>query len=73
VQCSINGKSKKMEGRNFMTISAPISNMARFLNEREEVGLTSRDTEPIDDRVLADAEEEEFAELWASDRGNQGS
>lgn len=38
-------------------------------------GATFRrpDGEPLKDRVLADAEEEEFTELWAADPGNQGA
>ena len=28
---------------------------------------------PEEDLPLADAEDEEFAELWAADRGNQGA
>lgn len=48
-----------------------------FMSERalstdpdaEKTGM--RDAEP--DYALADAEEEEYAELWASDPGNQGA
>lgn len=32
-----------------------------------------RAPEPIEDPALADAEEEEFVELWAGDPGNQGA
>lgn len=38
-----------------------------------EAALRGRDAEPIEEPVLADAEEEEFMELWASDPGNQGA
>lgn len=31
------------------------------------------DAEPDEDPVLADAEQEEMAELWAHDTGNQGA
>ena len=31
------------------------------------------DPEPDESKAFADAEEEEMAELWAADRGNQGA
>ena len=53
-------------GQNIMTTT-------QLLTDLE--GATSRrqDAEPIEDPVLADAEEEEIAELWAGDPGNQGA
>jgi hypothetical protein len=39
----------------------------------EEADLQRWDAEPNEDRALSDAEEEEMAELWAFDRGNQGA
>ena len=35
--------------------------------------IRGRDAEPNEDRLLADAEAEEIAELWAGDPGNQGA
>jgi hypothetical protein len=46
-----------------MTTTVPIPEVMQLLS----------DPEPIEDPVLADAEEEEIAELWAGDRGNQGA
>ena len=46
-----------------MTTTFPIPEVTQFLS----------DPEPIEDPVLADAEEEEIAELWAGDPGNQGA
>jgi hypothetical protein len=46
-----------------MTTAVPIPEMMQLLS----------DAEPIEDPVLADAEEEEIAELWAGDPGNQGA
>ena len=35
--------------------------------------MRKRDAEQIEDSPLAEAEEEELAELWAGDPGNQGA
>ena len=43
------------------------------LTDPEEGALRTRNAEPMEDPALADAEEEEFVELWASDPGNQGA
>jgi hypothetical protein len=46
----------------------------QVLADREEAAIRMRDPEPIEDHpVLTDAEEEELAELWAGDPGNQGA
>lgn len=45
----------------------------QFFTDPEGAAIRTRDGEPIEDPVLADAEEEEFLELWASDPGNQGA
>jgi hypothetical protein len=46
----------------------------QFLTDREGAAIRMRDPEPIEDQpVLTDAEEEELAELWAGDPGNQGA
>ena len=39
----------------------------------EGAAIRRGDPEPIQDPVLADAEEEEIAALWAGDPGNQGA
>lgn len=58
-----------------MTTPVPIHNhrVTQFFTEPEGASIRRRDAEPIEDRVLAEAEEEEMVELWASDRGNQGA
>ena len=45
----------------------------QFLTDPEGAAIRTRDAEPIEEPVLADAEEEEMEELWAADRGNQGA
>ena len=45
----------------------------QLLTDPEEAAIRRREPEPIEDPVLADAEEEEIAELWAGDPGNQGA
>jgi len=45
----------------------------QILTEPEGAAIRRRDAEPIEDPVLTDAEEEEIAELWAGDPGNQGA
>jgi hypothetical protein len=46
---------------------------AQLLTDPEAAAIPRRDPELIEDPVLTDAEEEEIAELWAGDRGNQGA
>jgi len=45
----------------------------QFFTDPESAAIRTRDAEPIEEPVLTDAEEEEIAELWAGDRGNQGA
>jgi hypothetical protein len=45
----------------------------QLLTDLEGATIRRQDAEPIEDPVLADAEEEEIAELWAGDPGNQGA
>ena len=52
-----------------MTTTVPIYEMTQFLSDPEGADIRRRDPEPL----LSDAEEEEIAELWADDRGNQGA
>ena len=52
-----------------MTTSIPMPEMRQFFTEPEGDAILRRDTEP----ALTDPEEEELAELWAGDRGNQGA
>ena len=47
--------------------------VTQFLTDPEGAATRTGDAEPIDEPVLADAEEEEMAELWAADPGNQGA
>jgi hypothetical protein len=45
----------------------------QLLTDPEEAAIRRRDAEPIEDPAMAEAEEEEIAELWAGDPGNQGA
>lgn len=56
-----------------MTITVSIPGAAQLLSDPEGGAIRRRDAEPMEDPVLADAEEEEIAELWAADPGNQGA
>lgn len=56
-----------------MTTTVPIPKMTQPLTDPERADIRRRDAEPMEDPVLADAEEEEMAELWAADPGNQGA
>ena len=47
--------------------------ITQFLTDLERTATWRRDEKPIEDPVLSDAEEEELAELWAGDPGNQGA
>lgn len=56
-----------------MITTVPIHEVTRRLSDPERAEIRRRDTEPVEDPVVADAEEEEIAELWAHDPGNQGA
>ncbi|HEX8710285.1 MAG TPA: hypothetical protein VF730_00340 [Terracidiphilus sp.] len=56
-----------------MATTIPIPEVTQFLTDSEGDSMRSRDAEPIEEPVLADAEEEELAQLWAADPGNQGA
>lgn len=54
-----------------MTTTVPMFEATQFLTGADEAPLPRGDGDP--DRSLEDAEEEEMAELWAGDPGNQGA
>ncbi len=56
-----------------MTTTVRIPEVTRFSNDPEGAAIRRGDAEPIEFPVLADAEEEEIAALWAGDPGNQGA
>lgn len=56
-----------------MTTTSPLHQATQFLTESEETASPRRDPDPFEDSILADAEAEQMAELWAADPGNQGS
>jgi hypothetical protein len=60
-----NGNTKEQD---IMTTSVSIPEVTQLL-----IDPRGRDAEPIENPVLTDAEEEEIAELWAHDPGNQGA
>ena len=59
--------------QDIMTTKIPIPKVTQRLTDPEGAAIRRQDAEPIEDPVLTDAEEEEMAELWAADRGNQGA
>jgi hypothetical protein len=56
-----------------MTRTVPIPEVRQLLTDPEGAASLRRDPAPLEDPVLADAEEEEIAQLWAADPGNQGA
>jgi len=56
-----------------MNSAIPINEAMQFLGDPEGADFRRLDAEPIESPTLTEAEEEEMAELWASDRGNQGA
>jgi hypothetical protein len=56
-----------------MNSAIQINEAMQFLADPDEADLRRLDAEPIEAPTLTEAEEEEMAELWASDRGNQGA
>ena len=51
----------------------PGPEVRQLLADPDEAVIRSRDMERVADHIPADAEEEEIAELWAADPGNQGA
>jgi hypothetical protein len=56
-----------------MSTAFSIRKTSQFLSDRERVANRRQDAESIEEPDLADAEEQEIAELWAADTGNQGA
>jgi hypothetical protein len=56
-----------------MTTTVWIPEVTQLSTDPEGAAIRRGDAEPIEDPVLADAEEEEIAALWAGDPGNQGA
>ena len=57
-----------------MSTSFRIPEANQFLTAPDDATLRRLEAEPVEDpTTLEDAEEEEFAELWTWDRGNQGA
>ncbi|UWZ82114.1 hypothetical protein [Occallatibacter riparius] len=56
-----------------MSTSFRIPEVNQFLTAPDEAALRRLEAEPMEEPTLEDAEEEEFAELWTWDRGNQGA
>ncbi len=60
-------------GQDIMTTTIRIPEVRQLSTDPEGAAIRRGDAEPIEDPVLADAEEEEIAALWAGDPGNQGA
>ena len=56
-----------------MTTTVWIPEVTQLSTDPEGAAIRRGDAEPVEDPVLADAEEEEIAALWAGDTGNQGA
>ena len=56
-----------------MSTSFRIPEVPQFLTAPDEATLRKLDAEQNEEPALSDAEEEELAELWAHDAGNQGA
>ena len=56
-----------------MTTTFRKPEVTQFSTDHEGAAIRRGDAEPIEYPLLADAEEEEIAALWAGDPGNQGA
>ena len=56
-----------------MTTTVWKPEVTQLSTDPEGAAIRRGDAEPIEDPVLADAEEDEIAALWAGDPGNQGA
>ena len=83
LQCGIRRTIKRQRGQNMTaepyqrrqdtSTRTPMNEAAQRSTHLEGAALRRPDPEPVEDRILADAEEEEFTQLWAADTGNQGA
>jgi hypothetical protein len=67
------GHRERQGGKEMMNTPIPINEAMQFLDGPEGADFRGLYAEPTDAPTLTEAEEEEMAELWASDRGNQGA
>ena len=56
-----------------MSTKHSVADESGLSTDAEAAAVRTLDAEPIVEPVLKDAEEEEIAELWAGDPGNQGA
>jgi hypothetical protein len=56
-----------------MITTIPIPEDTQHLTAPEGAAIRREEAEPVQGLLMADAEEEEIAELWAVDPGNQGA
>ena len=56
-----------------MTTTVPIPEMTQHFSDPGAAAIPRSDAAPMEAPLPADAEEEEIAELWAADPGNQGA
>lgn len=56
-----------------MSTKLSAADASRLSTDAEAAAVRTLDAEPVVEPVLTDAEEEEIAELWAGDPGNQGA
>ena len=56
-----------------MSTKHSVADESVLSTDAEAAAVRTLDAEPIVEPVLKDAEEEEIAELWAGDPGNQGA
>ena len=56
-----------------MSTSFRTPEVNQFLTAPDDAAIRRLEAEPVEEPTLEEAEEEEFAELWMWDRGNQGA
>lgn len=56
-----------------MTTPNPVPEAPKKLPSPELAAILGRNAKRVEDPAPPEAEEEEFAQLWADDRGNQGA
>jgi hypothetical protein len=73
LQCIKPEIGARQEEQHMTPTPNPIPEAPARLPSPELAAILGRNAKPIEDPAPPDAEEEEFAQLWADDRGNQGA
>jgi len=73
LQCIKTEDGLRQGEQHMLTTPNPVPESPKPLPSPELTAILRRNAKPVEEPALPEAEEEEFTELWADDRGNQGA